>query len=92
MNDSQVIIYRRKRESYRTGQTNPYKLVESVKRRLIAERELFRFMEDYFHISRDAVYRYVKSNDPALTQIGFLQELAARLDPKMRYESLIEKS
>lgn len=95
---SQVKTYKRKRESYRTGQNNPYKLTEEIKRRLISERELFRFVEDYFHIAKDSVYRYVKFNDPALTQIGFLQELEVKINmlnpadaPLVGYLELIEK-
>ncbi|MCX6265884.1 MAG: hypothetical protein NTW16_00800 [Bacteroidetes bacterium] len=99
MEESQVKTYRRKRESYRLGQNNPYKLTEEVKRKLISEREFFRFVEDYFHIAKDSVYRYVKFNDPALTQIGFLQELAMKINlcnspdvPLIDYMGLIEKA
>jgi len=96
--ESQVKTYKRKRESYRLGQMNPYKLNEEIKQRLISERELFRFVEDYFHIAKDSVRRYVKFNDPALTQIGFLQELEIKINmlnpadaPLVGYLGLIEK-
>ena len=77
MSESQVKVYKRKRESYRLGQEAGYKLREPVKDLIKHEKQLFRFVEDYFHIQLDTVYRWLKSDDPALTQIGFLQKFSA---------------
>lgn len=94
MSESQQIVYRRKRESYRTGQRAPYRLRPEVKALIKEKKELFRFVEDYFHISIDSVYRYLKSDDPAFTQIGFLHELAEKLEDMglNDFETLIIKA
>lgn len=94
MSESQQKVYRRKRSSYRLDQERPYRLREEIKRQILDDKDLFRFVEDYFHIKQDSVYRYLKHNDPALTQIGFLQDLATRLDMAALsgFEGLIEKS
>jgi len=94
MSESQQRVYRRKRESYRLGQRNPYKLRPEIKQRILDSKELSRFVEDYFHINRSSVYRFFSNNDPALTQIGFLQELAEKMQDVgiFEYESLVEKA
>jgi len=93
MSESQQKVYKRKRESYRLGQKNPYRLRPEIKRAIQDSRDLFRFVEDYFHITQSSVYRFLLTNDPALTQIGFLQELACKLEGVgvYEYETLIEK-
>ena len=93
--NSQVVIKRNpKRGSYRTGQTITHRLTQQVKDLITRDRSLFRFVEDYFIISRETVYRWLRTNDPALTQIGFLNELRIRIEAAVgegRIGDLIEK-
>ena len=93
MSESQQKVYKRKRSSYRLDQERPYRLRGEVKQRILDDKDLFRFVEDYFHVRQDSVYRFLKHDDPALTQVGFLQALWEKLEGSSSpvYESLIEK-
>ena len=90
MQESKQIV-KRKRVSYRTGQTNPYRLTAEIKDMIRRNKDLFRFIEDYFNVNHYTVYRWLRSNDPALTQIGFLQDLLKKVGYS-NIDALIEKA
>lgn len=78
--------------SYRNKQQANYRLKNFVVRTIKSDRQLMRFVEDYFKITSATIYRWFRSNDQALTQTGFLSELNELFILKgISQDSLVEK-